>query len=132
YPVLGNPHYHQPHDVLETINHQLVAEVAKTTVASIMYLASSPSRLAGVTAQRASATAATVEWRASPEKDIARYEVRWGPASEPEKYWQSVTAPRARLENAPTGTVVMVKAVNKRGLEGWDWARAAVTAAGAP
>ncbi|HYW32008.1 MAG TPA: M28 family peptidase, partial [Gemmatimonas sp.] len=47
YPVLGNPHYHQPHDVLETINHQLVAEVAKTTVASIMYLASSPSRLAG-------------------------------------------------------------------------------------
>lgn len=44
YPVLGNPHYHQPHDVLETINHQLVAEVAKTTVASIMYLASAPSR----------------------------------------------------------------------------------------
>ena len=29
YPVLGNPHYHQPHDVLETINHQLVTEVAR-------------------------------------------------------------------------------------------------------
>ena len=29
YPVLGNPHYHQPHDLLEGINHQLVTEVAK-------------------------------------------------------------------------------------------------------
>ncbi|MES2523485.1 MAG: M28 family peptidase [Gemmatimonadota bacterium] len=133
YPVLGNPHYHQPHDVLETINHQLVAEVAKTTIASIMYLASSPSRLAGVAARPATPTAATVEWRASPEKDIARYEVRWGPASEPEKYRQTVTAPRARLENAPAGTVVLVKAVNRRGLEGWDWARGTVSAsAGAP
>jgi hypothetical protein len=45
YPVLGNPHYHQPHDVLETINHQLVTEVAKTTAATLMLLASSPSRL---------------------------------------------------------------------------------------
>ena len=46
YPVLGNPHYHQPHDLLETINHQLVTEVAKTTAATLMLLASSPSRLA--------------------------------------------------------------------------------------
>ena len=42
YPILGNPHYHQPHDVLETIDHQLVAEVSKTTVATIMWMASSP------------------------------------------------------------------------------------------
>lgn len=41
YPILGNPHYHQPHDVLETVDQQLVAEVSKTTVASIMLLASS-------------------------------------------------------------------------------------------
>ena len=34
YPVLGNPHYHQPHDLLEGINHQLVTEVAKTTAAT--------------------------------------------------------------------------------------------------
>src|ERR671911_1671837 len=45
YPVLGNPHYHQSHDVLETINHQLVTEVAKTTAATLMLMASSPSRL---------------------------------------------------------------------------------------
>ena len=48
YPVLGNPHYHQPHDVLETINHQLVTEVARTTAATLMLLASSPSRVANV------------------------------------------------------------------------------------
>ena len=41
YPILGNPHYHQPHDVLETIDHQLVAEVSKTTTATIMWLANS-------------------------------------------------------------------------------------------
>ena len=35
YPVLGNPHYHQPHDVLETVSHRLVAEVARTTLASV-------------------------------------------------------------------------------------------------
>ncbi len=42
YPILANPHYHQEHDVLETIHHRLVAEVAKTTVASILRMASGP------------------------------------------------------------------------------------------
>ncbi|HEX9705218.1 MAG TPA: M20/M25/M40 family metallo-hydrolase [Gemmatimonadales bacterium] len=42
YPILGNPHYHQPHDVLETISQRLVAEVSKTTVATLVVLASSP------------------------------------------------------------------------------------------
>ncbi len=122
YPVLGNPHYHQVHDVLETINHQLVAEVTKATVASIMYLASSPSRLAGLTARTGSANSADVSWQPAPEKDIARYIVRWGPESEPEKFRQEVQVPRAQLSNAPAGTVVSVKAVNQKGLEGWDWA----------
>ena len=45
YPVLSNPHYHQSHDFLEFINHQLIAETSKTTVATLMLLASSPSRL---------------------------------------------------------------------------------------
>ncbi len=52
YPVLGNPHYHQPHDLLETINHQLVTEVAKTTAATLMLLASSPSRLTGLNVEQ--------------------------------------------------------------------------------
>jgi hypothetical protein len=129
YPVLGNPHYHQPHDVLETINHQLVAEVTKATVASIMYLASAPSRLAEVKVAATGAQSADVSWRASPERDIANYVVTWGPAAEPAKYRKEVTAPRAVLDNAPAGTVVAVKAINKRGLEGWDWARGVVGAA---
>ncbi len=128
YPVLGNPHYHQPHDVLETINHQLVAEVAKTTIASIMYLASAPSRLTELTVNTTSAGAAELSWRASPEKDIVKYVIEWGPVDAPARYRKEVPVARASLDNAPAGTLVAVKAVNKSGLHGWDWARAEVGA----
>ncbi len=40
YPVLGNPYYHQPTDLLETVNQQLVYEATRMNVASIMALAS--------------------------------------------------------------------------------------------
>lgn len=128
YPVLGNPHYHQTHDVLETINHRLVAEVAKTTVASIMYLASSPSRLAGLTASRIEGNALRVEWTASPEQDIAHYEITWGPANDPAQQRTESTSPRIVLRDVPAGSVVQVRAVNRRGLAGWDWARSSVEA----
>src|SRR5262249_56839865 len=49
YPVLGNPNYHQPTDLLETVNFDQVAETAKVTAATIVYLASSPSRLKDLT-----------------------------------------------------------------------------------
>lgn len=39
YPILSNPHYHQPHDTLEVIDHRLVAEVARATTAAIMRMA---------------------------------------------------------------------------------------------
>ncbi len=123
YPVLGNPHYHQPHDVLETINHRLVAEVARTTVASIMYLASAPSRLSGLEAVADGASAARVRWTPSRERDVVRYVVTWGPEADPARHRRESTTPEVRLDNAPAGTVVQVKAVNGRGLEGWDWAR---------
>jgi hypothetical protein len=42
YPILGNPHYHQPHDMLDTINHQLVAEVSRMTIGAIMRMATGP------------------------------------------------------------------------------------------
>jgi hypothetical protein len=42
YPILGNPHYHQPHDKLEAINHRLVAEVGRATAAAIMRMAQEP------------------------------------------------------------------------------------------
>jgi hypothetical protein len=126
YPVLGNPHYHQPHDVLETIDHQLVTEVAKTTAATLMLLASSPSRLTGLKVDAFTGGAATISWTPSPEAGVTGYLVSYGPASNPDAHRLRVTAPRATLEGVAPGTVVAVKAINDRGLEGWDWARTEV------
>jgi hypothetical protein len=121
YPILGNPHYHQEHDVLETINHQLVAEVSRTTVASIMLMASSPSRLTGLVVKQ-TGRGVTATWNAAVESDVTRYRVTWGPADAPARSSREVTAPRIDLGNVPDGTVVRVRAVNRRGLESWDWA----------
>jgi hypothetical protein len=125
YPVLGNPHYHQSHDLLDGMNHQLIAEVAKTTAATLMLLASSPSRLAGLEAT-AGAGGATASWTASPEKGITGYLVTWGTAANPAQHSLRVTQPRATLAGAAPGTIARVKAVNAKGLEGWDWATVTV------
>ena len=50
----------------------------------------------------------------------------WGPASNPAQRTLRVSQPRATLAGATSGTVVRVKAVNAKGLEGWDWATATV------
>jgi hypothetical protein len=125
YPVLGNPHYHQSHDFLEGINHQLITEVSKTTAATLMLLASSPSRIAGLQAS-ASAGGATASWSPSPESGITGYLVTWGPADNPSQRTMRVTQPKATLPGATAGTVVRVKAVNAKGMEGWDWAKGVV------
>jgi hypothetical protein len=122
YPVLGNPHYHQPHDVLETINHRLVTEVAKTTAASLMLLASSPSRLTGLQIENYRNGTASLTWTPAPEKGVTGYLVAWGPPAHPEAQRMKVKEPAAAIK-APAGTVISVKAVNEKGLEGWDWAR---------
>lgn len=121
YPVLGNPHYHQPHDLLETINHQLVTEVAKTTAATLMVLTNTPARLRNVTAT-AAGTGAVIAWEKSPERDVRQYIVSWQPKGGAAQR-MVVTAPTATIANAPAGTEVRVIAVNARGLEGWDYAR---------
>jgi hypothetical protein len=125
YPVLGNPHYHQPHDLLETMNHQLITEVAKTTAATLMLLASSPSRVAGLQATVAPG-GATAAWTASPETGVTGYIVTWGPAANPSRHTLRVTQPKATLAGATAGSAVRVKAVNVKGMEGWDWARTTV------
>ncbi len=121
YPILGNPHYHQVHDVLETINHRQLAETSKTTIATIMLMASSPSRLTALKAQ-----GKVVSWNAGVEKGIVRYLVRYGPTEDPMRYSTTVTNPRATIPTLQAGWHVAVKAVNAAGLEGWDWARAVV------
>ena len=123
YPVLGNPHYHQPHDVLDTINHRQVTEVAKTTAATIMLLASSPSPLKGLTADRQRDGSARVSWTPAPEKDVTGYAVSWGPATNPGARQLTVPKTESTIYGVAAGTVIAVKAVNTRGLEGWDWAR---------
>ncbi|MFO7692422.1 MAG: M20/M25/M40 family metallo-hydrolase [Vicinamibacterales bacterium] len=122
YPVLGNPHYHQPTDLLETVNHELVAETSKVTVASIMLLASSPSPVRDLKASGPAGGAVSVTWAASPERSVTGYIVAWGPADAPLKNTRRIVKPAATIPGAITGMVVSVKAVNARGLEGWDWA----------
>lgn len=125
YPVLGSPYYHQPNDVLENENHQLIAETSKVTVATVMLLASSPSRLTNLRVDSFVDGTASLSWTPSPEKGITGYIVAYGPASAPLAHRITVTQPHASLQ-VPRGSVVSVKAVNTRGLEGWDWARIVV------
>lgn len=121
YRILGNPHPH-PHDVLETINFELVAENTRANVATVMLLASAPSRVSGLSARR-SASGTELAWTANPERDIRDYLVRYRDGSGTE---QSVVVPGtgATLPALPAGTEILVKAVYRRGLEGWDWGRA--------
>ncbi len=122
YPILGNPNYHQATDYLDTINQRQVTETAKVTAATLVYLASSPSRLRGLTAARGT-SGVDVTWTASPETGIKQYVVAYGPATDPLRTRVTVSTPTAALPALPAGTHVAVKAVNGRGLEGWDWAR---------
>jgi len=126
YPVLGNPHYHQSHDLLEGINHQLIAEVAKTTAATVMLLASSPSRLKDLRIDSFKNGTATVSWAPSPEKGVTGYLVAYGPPAKPESQQVRVVKPPAVLPGIAAGTMVAVKAITGKGLEGWDWARVTV------
>jgi hypothetical protein len=126
YPVLGNPHYHQPHDVLETINQELVTETTRANVATVMLLASSPSRVTGLAVAGRTGQGVELRWNANPEKGITGYRVAFGPPSDPLRTVATVAGTATRLANVPAGSVVSVKAVNARGLEGWDWTRIAV------
>jgi Tol biopolymer transport system component len=121
HPVLSNPHYHQAHDYLEFINHQLVAETSKTTVATLMLLASSPSRLTNLQIDSQTRAATTVSWTPAPERDVVSYVVAYRTKPGGPETRTSVKAPRVTLPALPAGAVVAVKAVNARGLEGWDW-----------
>ena len=123
YPILGNPHYHQSHDTLDTVSIPLITEVARTTAASIMLMASSPSRLGSITAT-SKGSAAEITWAPAREKDVSGYVVRsWtnGRARDTRTGGTRVTIPGLR-----SGDAVWVKAINARGLEGWDWQRTAV------
>lgn len=126
YPILASPHYHQSHDVLETINQQLVAEVSKTTVATLMLLASSPARLDGLRVSRGG-PGLVATWMPAPEHGVSGYIVAWGPETDPLR--ETARASETRFtwrQPLPEGTIVSVKAVRENGVESWDWARVTV------
>jgi hypothetical protein len=125
YPVLANPNYHQATDVIETMNFPQILETAKVTAATLIYLTSSPSRLKGLSATR-TASGVELTWTPSPEVGIKNYIVAYGPAADPLKTRVTVTGSKATLPSLPAGTQIAVKAVNARGMEGWDWARTSV------
>ncbi len=123
YPILASPHYHQSHDVLETINHKLVTEVAKMSTASVMMLASSPSRVAGLEAsQTPEGQGVRVSWTPAVETDVTEYLVAIGPEGDPLRD-VSRTDKTTLWITGGLPEFVSVKAVNDRGIEGWDWAR---------
>jgi Tol biopolymer transport system component len=130
YPLLGNPYYHQPSDLLETVNHQLVTEVARVNAASVMLLASSPSPVKGLKVVEGGGDRSdTVEvtWTPNPEKDISHYLISWGPAGKAPLGSRKVKEPRALLKGlkAKPGEKlqISVRAVNLLGLASWDPSR---------
>ena len=110
-------------DVLETINHELVLETTKANVASIMLLASSPSRIDGLRVVRRDRSGVEVAWEPAREKGIRHYRIVYGPPVDPMREELIVTEPRARIPGARAGWTIAVKAVDERGLSSWDWAR---------
>ena len=88
-----------------------------------MLLASSPSPVRGLKTAGPAGGPVSVTWAASPEKSVTGYIVAWGPADVPLRNTMRVITPAASIPVATPGMVVSVKAVNARGLEGWDWAR---------
>jgi hypothetical protein len=134
YPVLGSPHYHQYTDRIENVNHRLVAEVGRVTVATLMLLASSPSRIEGLQAAPApDGPGVVVRWDASPETAVDHYVVV---AEDIEGEGRTVEvpaseAPSVLLGPVTPGSTIRVKAVGPAGMEGWDWARVEAPESGA-
>ncbi len=122
YPVLASPHYHRASDLLEFEDHELITETSKTTVGTLMLLASSPSRLTGLKVDSSTSASPALSWTPSPEKGVASYIVDYGPPADPRSHRLVVTQPTVTISQLAPGSVVSVKAVNARGLEGWDWA----------
>ena len=58
-----------------------------------------------------------------PAESYSMRDVAWGSPADPYRTRLRVARPQATIAAVKTGTVVSVKAVNARGLEGWDWAR---------
>jgi len=131
YPVLGSPYYHQPTDLLENINQELLVEAAKANTAAIMLLASSPSRVKELKIESAGEKTVELSWPANPEKGISGYEVVFGLAGDPASRRMTVSEPKARISGLSLKNTdklhVRVRALNYRGMAAWDWTQTVVS-----
>jgi hypothetical protein len=123
YPVLGNPNYHQATDQLETIDHRLVAEVSRTTVATIMLLADGPSRLVGLHVEEEGQGGPVVAWDPSPEAGVTEYRVRVRGADGSWRELAPVPEPRVEIPAGLDAREVAVRARFADGMESFDDAR---------
>ncbi len=121
YPILGNPHYHQATDRVDTVNQMLVAEACKTTIASLMLMASSPAPVKEAIVRPAREGGLDLGWAAAPERGVRRYQVRY---TDRAGALRELTVPSTltRLADVRPGSPISVKAVMENGLESWDWA----------
>ncbi len=120
YPVLGNPNYHQRTDDLWTINQRLVAEVSRTTVASIMHLADGPSRVAGLELAASDANGLSFAWDPAPEAMVTGYIVR---VRDGEGNWREVervSEPSVRITGGAGIEAVAVRSFTADGRTGYD------------
>lgn len=113
--------------MLETVNQRLVAEVAKTTAASLMRMATGPSRLRDLALAR-TATGFDVKWTAAPERNVRSYLVSFAASPGAPARTLTVRTATVSLPQLPAGTEIRIKAVDAAGNEGWDWARILVPA----
>ena len=92
-----------------------------------MLLASSPSRLTNLKVDSYTGAVASLSWTPSAEQGVASYIValRTGGGSAAPPGHRHATARDAAADRR-RARVVSVKAVNARGLEGWDWAKTIV------
>lgn len=132
YPVLGNPYYHLPTDLLETVNHQLLTEAAKYNIAAIMMLASSPMPVKDLKIENLKSGSADVTWTPSPEKSVVAYRMEFGPEKSPTIFTTEVKQPFVKLTGLKMlkgeKLRVAVKAVTGHGLSSWDWTRTSAPA----
>ena len=121
YPLLASPHYHRASDQLATVDVDQVAETAKATAATILFLASSPAPPSPVQAAR-DGPRVRLTWSPAKERDVDRYVVQY--SSPRRRATRMVTnAPQVDLPALAAGTVVTVRAVNRAGMESWDEAK---------
>ena len=120
YPILGNPNYHQTTDRLETINHQLVKEVTKSTTATLSMLANAPSKVTGIRVDERRNNRAAVQWNAAKENDISHYRIKYTDSSG-EKTVEETDQVEITLRNVDASKPISVVAVNNRGMQAWDW-----------